>query len=311
MDRVVYPNHSYRPPGACLFWSSGIQKRGEGSSRGLSSTECSSWGGGVTVMGYIDYMNTFNRWIEEGRPSDKAIVLYYGLLNLFNQRRWPEQTAIDNPRLLSLTRTTDKGVAKRARDDLVKAGFVEYVPGVGRGRATEYRLLEKGEDYLPIKSPPEIHPESPPPNKIKKKIKTFSGGGEGAATSEGERAVEDFATEHCDNLDVYLRMTEDVKTEVCKVTKELFKKYTTREPTQMDEARVFPYVRPLEDGPILPFPENRIQLLSYAFQQANESGKPGNWRYIIGVLANLYKRGHDTVEKAEDYDDLLGDLRGS
>ena len=132
-----------------------------------------------------------------------------------------------------------------------------------------------------------------------------------AATSEGERAVEDFATEHCDNLDVYLRMTEDVKTEVCKVTKELFKKYTTREPTQMDEARVFPYVRPLEDGPILPFPENRIQLLSYAFQQANESGKPGNWRYIIGVLANLYKRGHDTVEKAEDYDDLLGDLRGS
>ena len=97
-----------------------------------------------------------------------------------------------------------------------KAGFVEYVPGVGRGRATEYRLLEKGEDYLPIKSPPEIHPESPPPNKIKKKIKTFSGGGEGAATSEGERAVEDFATEHCDNLDVYLRMTEDVKTEVCK-----------------------------------------------------------------------------------------------
>lgn len=140
---------------------------------------------------------------------------------------------------------------------------------------------------------------------------SLPGGGEGAATSEGRRAVEDYATEHYDNLDVYLSMTVDVKAEVCKIARVIFEKYTNREPTEMEEAMVFSYVRPLEDGPMLPFPEERVKLLAHAFRQANITGKPGNWRYIIGVLANSHKRGHDTVEQAEDYDDLLGDLRGS
>lgn len=268
-------------------------------------------------MGYIDYINAFNRWVEDSNPSDKVIVLYYGLLDLFNRRRWPDWAGIDNRRLLMLARTSDKGVAHRARDVLAEAGFIEFVRGDRRGKATEYRLLEYGGRSLP-QIPPEslplISPESLPPNKKKTKKKTktsLPGGGEGGATAEGERTVEDFATEHCDDLDVYLSMTEEVKAEVCKIAKVLFGKYTNREPTDMDEAMVFPYVRPLQDRALLPFPEERVKLLAHAFRQANLTGKPGNWRYIIGVLANSHKRGHDTVEKAEDYDDLLGDLRGS
>lgn len=257
-------------------------------------------------MGYIDYMNTFNRWIEEGRPSDKAIVLYYGLLNLFNQRRWPEQTAIDNPRLLSLTRTTDKGVAKRARDDLVKAGFVEYVPGVGRGRATEYRLLEKGEDYLPLKSPPEIHPESPPPNKIKKKIKTFSGGGEGATpVSEAAAAVGECLLERGIDKSLYFGMTDTVQREAAQIAEELFSKFGWGMPGAVDISKVFDYTchrEGVRDETQITFQKERVKLLAYAFEAAATAGKQRDWNYIDGVMRKLAQRGIDTVEKAEDYD---------
>lgn len=113
-------------------------------------------------MGYIDYMNTFNRWVEESRPSDKVIVLYYALLNLFNQRRWPEWAAIDKGNLLTLARTTDKRVAYRARDILADAGFIEFIQGDRRGRATKYRLLEYGGKSLPPIPPLKSSPSLPP-----------------------------------------------------------------------------------------------------------------------------------------------------
>ena len=80
-------------------------------------------------MGYIDYMNVFNRWLEADSPTDKVIILYYGLLNTFNRRGWPVWAGIDTQRLMILARTTDKKTALRARDALVRAGFIEYKRG--------------------------------------------------------------------------------------------------------------------------------------------------------------------------------------
>ena len=32
------------------------------------------------------------------------------------------------------------------------------------------------------------------------------------------------------------------------------------------------------------------------------AGKPGDWKYIDGVLARLYQRGIESLDNAEDYD---------
>lgn len=104
-------------------------------------------------------------------------------------------------------------------------------------------------------------------------------------------------------------MTEEIKAEAGAVAEELFSLYTNRQPTKMDVAKVYSCVRPLEGGVVLPFPEERVGLLSYAFQTANEAGKPGDWRYIEGILGRMYQRGLDTSEAADDFDDLWEDLR--
>lgn len=127
--------------------------------------------------------------------------------------------------------------------------------------------------------------------------------------SEGERAVWDFTTEHYGNLDVYLSMTEEVKAEAGSVAEELFSLYTNRHPTQMDVARVYSCVRQLEGGVALPFPEERVRLLSYDFHAANEAGKPGDWRYIDGILGRIHRRGQTTSEEADDFDDMLAERR--
>ena len=95
-------------------------------------------------MTYIDYLNGFNQWLEQAdSPTDKAIILYYGLLNTFNRRGWPRWAGVDTQQLMMLVRVTNKPTAFRARDALVEAGLIEYKPG-RKGKASEYRLLKFG-----------------------------------------------------------------------------------------------------------------------------------------------------------------------
>lgn len=127
-------------------------------------------------MTYIDYMNSFNRWLETDSPTDKVIILYYGLLNTFNRRGWPGWAGIDTQRLMILAQTTDKKTALRARDALVRAGFIEYKRG-RRGKATEYRLLEYGGKSLPGNTTENATiraTENATPNKTKTKKRHFS-----------------------------------------------------------------------------------------------------------------------------------------
>lgn len=264
-------------------------------------------------MGYIDYINAFNRWVEDSNPSDKAIVLYYGLLDLFNRRRWPDWAGIDNRCLLMLARTSDKGVAHRARDVLAEAGFIEFVRGDRRGRATEYRLLEYGGKSLPPIPPeslPPIPPESLPPNKnkIKKKTKTSlsGGGGEGATpVSEVAAAVGECLLDRGIDKSLYFGMTDAVRGEAAQITEELFSKFGWGMPGAVDISKVFDYTchrEGVRDETQITFQEERVKLLAYAFEAAAMAGKQRDWNYIDGVMKKLAQRGIDTVEKAEDYD---------
>ena len=93
-------------------------------------------------MTYIEYLNRFNQWLEEDSPTDKAVILYYAMLNMFNRRGWPRWAGVDTQKLMRMCRTTSNNTAYRARDCLVSAGFLEYRPGK-KGKATEYGLCAK------------------------------------------------------------------------------------------------------------------------------------------------------------------------
>ena len=103
---------------------------------------------GWSPMTYIDYLNQFHRWRENGNPGDKLIVLYLNMLDTFNQRYWPEWAGVTTQQLMILANTANKKAALLARDQLVRAGFLEYRPGK-KGKATMYKLKELGRESVP------------------------------------------------------------------------------------------------------------------------------------------------------------------
>lgn len=90
-------------------------------------------------MTYIDRLNQFNRWVDNNYPGDRVVSLYIRMLNVFNQRHWPEWAGITTPQLMALVNTSNPNVALAARNKLVEAGFLEYRPGY-KGTPTAYKL---------------------------------------------------------------------------------------------------------------------------------------------------------------------------
>ena len=89
--------------------------------------------GGERVT-YLDLLNSFHQWQKSNYLPGNARLLYYGLLAVFNEARWPEQVQIDNFRLMSMLDTRTERVAIAARDSLVAAGLIEYSRGKKRSR---------------------------------------------------------------------------------------------------------------------------------------------------------------------------------
>ncbi len=128
-------------------------------------------------MTYIDYLNAFDRWLEEHNLSASAQLLYYRLLSLSNRCMWPEWISVDNLRLMSMIRVSDKRMLWKARDELVRAGFIAYKAGT-KGNPTKY-TIRKGCDSCTesriessIESCTESGIENAPHNKNKNKNKT-------------------------------------------------------------------------------------------------------------------------------------------
>ena len=90
-------------------------------------------------MTYLDLLNSFHQWQRSNYLPGNARLLYYSLLAIFNEARWPEQVQIDNFRLMSMLDTRTERVAIAARDSLVAAGLIEYSRGKKRSPNT-YRL---------------------------------------------------------------------------------------------------------------------------------------------------------------------------
>lgn len=136
----------------------------------------------------------------------------------------------------------------------------------------------------------------------------FYGGDDNARVrEEAENIVAEYIGGR--NLDpsIFFGATKQALATVAAYTDAIFSKLTNRSPTDADRASVFQAIRQSYQDNLtgawkISFPQNRIELLMYAFEQAALSGKPGDWKYINGVLKRLTQRGISTLSQAEIYD---------
>lgn len=132
-------------------------------------------------------------------------------------------------------------------------------------------------------------------------------GGDGGAREAAESAVAEYLQNRDLDAGIYFGVTDKDLEIVSAYTDAIFSKFARRSPTDTDRANVFHAIRHSEKNEqtqewTVAFPQERIGLLMYAFEQAALSGKPGDWKYINGVLAKLAQRGIESVEQAEEYD---------
>ena len=132
----------------------------------------------------------------------------------------------------------------------------------------------------------------------------FSGGGDDARAQAREE-VSQFCQERDLEPGAYFGMTGEIRASVAAFTDALFAKFTTRRPTEADEAQVFQATFDnWFDGSEwhMRLPQAKKELLMYAFEAASSAGKPGDWKYIGGILERLHQRGIKTLAEAEAYD---------
>jgi DnaD/phage-associated family protein len=139
------------------------------------------------------------------------------------------------------------------------------------------------------------------------KVNNIFSGGDGGAHGDAEKIVLDYLENRGTYLPNYYCSSPEVLDAAELFTVALFKRWTTRSPTKEDVAHVFFATRRHEQNPQTgdyetSFPQENKELLMYAFEQAANAGKAGNWNYIDGILRNLHQRGIQTLEQADDYD---------
>lgn len=93
-------------------------------------------------MTYLDWLNDFNRWLENNNLAANSQLMYFKLLHIFNRLGWPETVQVDNLRMMFLIGAESKGTVIRARDKLIEAGFVEVQSGK-KGSPNCYRLKKR------------------------------------------------------------------------------------------------------------------------------------------------------------------------
>ena len=90
-----------------------------------------------------DYLRQFHSVYETGILTDKAVVLYWQMVSMFNACGWKQWIGVDTARLMAMIHETNKTTVYRARDKLVNAGLIAYRKG-HKGKPSVYRLRYGG-----------------------------------------------------------------------------------------------------------------------------------------------------------------------
>lgn len=133
-----------------------------------------------------------------------------------------------------------------------------------------------------------------------------SGGGGDVSARESD-VLGEYLRDRAIDPSAYFGVTPEIEKDSDAFAAEIFRTFTNRSPTQSDKANVLLSIVTREHDRESGNWTGRIDkgaqhLLLYAFEAANNAGKPGDWRYILGVLGRLKQRGIESLGQAEDYD---------
>ena len=91
-------------------------------------------------MNYLAEIIAFERWLENNYLTRDAQLLWYRLMYQANKCNWPEWVTVDNLRLMAAMQMSREATFIKVRDDLLKAGLIEYQKGK-KGSPNKYRLI--------------------------------------------------------------------------------------------------------------------------------------------------------------------------
>lgn len=91
-------------------------------------------------MNYLAEILAFEQWIETHYLPILPQLLWYKLLYLCNRSGWSEWVTVDNLRLMATTQMSREATLIKARDELIKAGLIEYQKGK-KGSPNRYRMI--------------------------------------------------------------------------------------------------------------------------------------------------------------------------
>lgn len=91
-------------------------------------------------MNYIAEINAFERWLETHYLPISSQLLWYKLMGICNRSGWSEWVTVDNLRLMAAMQMGREATLIKARDELIKAGLIEYQKGK-KGSPNRYRML--------------------------------------------------------------------------------------------------------------------------------------------------------------------------
>ena len=79
-------------------------------------------------MTYLDWLNDFNRWLENNNLAANSQLMYSKLLHIFNRLGWPESVQVDNLRMMFLIGAESKRTVIRARDKRLRRDLLKFSP---------------------------------------------------------------------------------------------------------------------------------------------------------------------------------------
>ena len=91
-------------------------------------------------MNFILEINAFEQWLETHYLPDLSQLLWYKLMTFANRSGWSEWVTVDNLRLMAAMQMRREATMIKARDELIKAGLIEYQKGK-KGSPNKYRII--------------------------------------------------------------------------------------------------------------------------------------------------------------------------
>lgn len=234
---------------------------------------------------------------------------------------------------LSLHSTLDKRGIESVRNSLKQRGLIDFHPGSRNARPAEYKInylsVNVGYKTVPNDAPsnvpknaPNIIPNSVPnsvPSNVTSNVPSnapllididyiqsrdnlfISYDGDDKSREGTESAISEYLQWSGITVEDYFVTNPALKEALCRATLRLFDSFGGRQATKTDAAYVLSMTRSYQGG-MWVLDTDRLQLLTYCFEQASRKGCPGNWKYIGGCMRNLDQRGIKTIADIEDYE---------